>query len=50
MDLKNNPSPSGRLKRQLGLVDAITIGLGAVIGADIFVASVLRLASLVLLC
>ena len=39
MDLKNNPSPSGRLKRQLGLVDAITIGLGAVIGAGIFVVS-----------
>lgn len=50
MKSKRNTSPSGRLKRQLGLADAITIGLGAVIGADIFVVSVLRLASLVLLC
>lgn len=39
MKSKRNTSPSGRLKRQLGLAGAITIGLGAVIGAGIFVVS-----------
>lgn len=39
MKPKNIPPSSNRLKRQLGLRDAVAIGLGAVIGAGIFVVS-----------
>ncbi len=33
-----NPAASAELRRQLGVFDAVTIGLGSMIGAGIFVA------------